>query len=158
MCVGRQIADAVGSTTSFDEKGTRSDPLLWLRSCSFRLYGRVARGHRRSRVCDRDFRRRPLGCDVGFLFCSRSRGQGGIYVINGVRAQFRENPGILRYGQTRLRRCVGVVTVGALKEMVLVQSRWNADCPQFNFPSSMWWEAVAACRRDYHQHHMALPQ
>jgi K(+)-stimulated pyrophosphate-energized sodium pump len=64
-----------------------------------------------------------LGAMLVFLFSAlaiRAVGKAAYYVINEVRAQFREKPGILQgtvkpdYG-----RCVDIVTVGALKEMVL---------------------------------------
>jgi K(+)-stimulated pyrophosphate-energized sodium pump len=64
-----------------------------------------------------------LGAMLVFLFSAlaiRAVGKAAYYVINEVRRQFRENPGILQgtvkpdYG-----RCVDIVTVGALKEMIL---------------------------------------
>jgi K(+)-stimulated pyrophosphate-energized sodium pump len=64
-----------------------------------------------------------LGATLVFLFSAlaiRAVGKAAYYVINEVRRQFRENPGILQgtampdYG-----RCVDIVTVGALKEMIL---------------------------------------
>jgi K(+)-stimulated pyrophosphate-energized sodium pump len=64
-----------------------------------------------------------LGAMLVFLFSSlaiRAVGKAAYYVIKDVRDQFRENPGILKgtvkpnYG-----RCVDIVTVGALKQMVL---------------------------------------
>jgi K(+)-stimulated pyrophosphate-energized sodium pump len=64
-----------------------------------------------------------LGAMLVFLFSAlaiRAVGKAAYYVINEVRRQFKENPGILQgtampdYG-----RCVDIVTVGALKEMVL---------------------------------------
>jgi K(+)-stimulated pyrophosphate-energized sodium pump len=40
-------------------------------------------------------------------------------VINDVRAQFKENPGILQgTSKPDYRRCVDIVTVGALKQMI----------------------------------------
>jgi K(+)-stimulated pyrophosphate-energized sodium pump len=63
-----------------------------------------------------------LGAMVVFLFSAlaiRAVGKGAYYVINEVRRQFKEKPGILAgtdkpdYG-----RLVDIVTVGALKEMV----------------------------------------
>ena len=64
-----------------------------------------------------------LGAMLVFLFSAlaiRAVGKAAFYVINEVRAQFRENPGILQ-GTVKpdYRRCVDIVTVGALKEMVL---------------------------------------
>jgi K(+)-stimulated pyrophosphate-energized sodium pump len=64
-----------------------------------------------------------LGAMLVFLFSAlaiRAVGKAAYYVINEVRRQFKENPGILQgtvkpdYG-----RCVDIVTVGALKEMIL---------------------------------------
>ncbi len=64
-----------------------------------------------------------LGAMLVFLFSGlaiRAVGRAAYYVINDVRAQFKEKPGILSgtekpdYG-----RCVDIVTKGALKEMVL---------------------------------------
>jgi len=63
-----------------------------------------------------------LGAMLVFLFSAlaiRAVGKAAYYVINDVRAQFREKPGILEgkekpdYG-----RCVDIVTRGALKEMI----------------------------------------
>lgn len=64
-----------------------------------------------------------LGAMLVFLFSAlaiRAVGKAAYYVINDVRAQFKENPGILQgsvkpdYGRT-----VDIVTKGALKEMIL---------------------------------------
>ena len=64
-----------------------------------------------------------LGAMLVFLFSAlaiRAVGKAAYYVINDVRAQFKEKPGIMKgteepdYG-----RCVDIVTTGALKEMVL---------------------------------------
>ncbi|MFA6029028.1 MAG: sodium-translocating pyrophosphatase [Elusimicrobiota bacterium] len=64
-----------------------------------------------------------LGAMLVFLFSSlaiRAVGKAAYFVINDVRAQFREKPGIMKgteepdYG-----RCVDIVTTGALKEMIL---------------------------------------
>ncbi len=64
-----------------------------------------------------------LGAMLVFLFSAlaiRAVGRAAYYVINDVRAQFKEKPGILQgtekpdYG-----RCVDIVTKGALKEMIL---------------------------------------
>ena len=64
-----------------------------------------------------------FGAMLVFLFSSfaiRAVGKAAYYVINEVRRQFRENPGILK-GTVKpdYRRCVDIVTVGALKEMVV---------------------------------------
>ncbi|MCX7767099.1 MAG: sodium/proton-translocating pyrophosphatase, partial [Candidatus Sumerlaeia bacterium] len=64
-----------------------------------------------------------LGGMLVFLFSAlaiRAVGRAAYYVINDVRAQFREKPGILAgtekpdYG-----RCVDIVTKGALTEMIM---------------------------------------
>jgi len=64
-----------------------------------------------------------LGAMLVFLFSAlaiRAVGKAAYYVINDVRAQFRENPGILQgTSKPDYGRCVDIVTVGALKEMVL---------------------------------------
>src|SRR5262249_23840157 len=64
-----------------------------------------------------------LGAMLVFLFSAlaiRAVGKAAYYVINEVRRQFKENPGILK-GTTKpdYGRCVDIVTVGALKEMVV---------------------------------------
>jgi K(+)-stimulated pyrophosphate-energized sodium pump len=64
-----------------------------------------------------------LGAMLVFLFSAlaiRAVGKAAYYVINEVRAQFREKPGILA-GTERpdYGRCVDIVTRGALREMVL---------------------------------------
>jgi len=64
-----------------------------------------------------------LGGMLVFLFSSlaiRAVGKAAYYVINDVRAQFKENPGILK-GKVKpdYGRCVDIVTKGALKEMIL---------------------------------------
>ena len=64
-----------------------------------------------------------LGAMLVFLFSAlaiRAVGKAAFYVINEVRRQFRENPGILQgTSKPDYGRCVDIVTVGALKEMVL---------------------------------------
>ncbi|MEW5702950.1 MAG: sodium-translocating pyrophosphatase [Candidatus Zixiibacteriota bacterium] len=64
-----------------------------------------------------------LGAMLVFLFSAlaiRAVGKAAYYVINDVRAQFKEKPGILQgtdkpdYG-----RCVDIVTRGALRQMIL---------------------------------------
>jgi K(+)-stimulated pyrophosphate-energized sodium pump len=64
-----------------------------------------------------------LGAMLVFLFSSfaiRAVGKAAYYIINEVRRQFRENPGILQ-GTVKpdYRRCVDIVTVGALKQMIV---------------------------------------
>jgi len=64
-----------------------------------------------------------LGAMLIFLFAAlavRAVGRAAYYVINEVRRQFRENPGILE-GTVKpdYRQAVDIVTSGALKEMVL---------------------------------------
>ncbi|MEK7377432.1 MAG: sodium-translocating pyrophosphatase [Candidatus Binatota bacterium] len=64
-----------------------------------------------------------LGAMLVFLFSGlaiRAVGKAAFYVINEVRKQFRENPGILKgTSKPNYARCVDIVTVGALKEMIL---------------------------------------
>ena len=64
-----------------------------------------------------------LGAMLVFLFSAlaiRAVGKAAYYVINEVRRQFKENPGILKgTSKPDYGRCVDIVTVGALKEMVL---------------------------------------
>ena len=64
-----------------------------------------------------------LGAMLVFLFSGlaiRAVGKAAYYVINEVRRQFRENPGILKgTSKPNYARCVDIVTVGALKEMIL---------------------------------------
>ncbi|HXV49986.1 MAG TPA: sodium-translocating pyrophosphatase [Candidatus Binatia bacterium] len=64
-----------------------------------------------------------LGATLVFLFSAlaiRAVGKAAYYVINEVRRQFKENPGILQ-GTVKpdYARCVDIVTVGALKEMIV---------------------------------------
>jgi K(+)-stimulated pyrophosphate-energized sodium pump len=64
-----------------------------------------------------------LGAMLVFLFSAlaiRAVGHTAYYVINEVRRQFHENPGIIR-GEVKpdYARCVDIVTAGALKEMVV---------------------------------------
>jgi len=64
-----------------------------------------------------------LGAMLVFLFSGlaiRAVGKAAQYVIQDVRAQFKEKPGILQ-GTDRpdYGRCVDIVTKGALKEMIL---------------------------------------
>jgi len=64
-----------------------------------------------------------LGAMLVFLFSAlaiRAVGTAAYYVINEVRRQFRENPGILKgTSKPDYGRCVDIVTIGALKEMIL---------------------------------------
>ncbi|HWP47550.1 MAG TPA: sodium-translocating pyrophosphatase [Candidatus Limnocylindrales bacterium] len=64
-----------------------------------------------------------LGAMLVFLFSGlaiRAVGKAAYYVINDVRAQFKENPEILKgKAKPNYARCVDIVTLGALKEMVL---------------------------------------
>ncbi len=63
-----------------------------------------------------------LGGALVFLFSAlaiRAVGKAAYYVINDVRAQFKEKPGILKgTQQPDYGRCVDIVTKGALKEMI----------------------------------------
>jgi K(+)-stimulated pyrophosphate-energized sodium pump len=64
-----------------------------------------------------------LGAMLVFVFSAlaiRAVGKAAYYVINEVRRQFKENPNILKgSAKPDYARCVDIVTVGALKEMVL---------------------------------------
>jgi K(+)-stimulated pyrophosphate-energized sodium pump len=64
-----------------------------------------------------------LGAALVFVFASlaiRAVGRAAYYVINEVRRQFKEFPGIMKGTQKPLYgRCVEIVTAGALKEMIL---------------------------------------
>ncbi|MBI4056678.1 MAG: sodium-translocating pyrophosphatase [Elusimicrobia bacterium] len=64
-----------------------------------------------------------LGAMLVFLFSAlaiRAVGQAAFYVINDVRAQFKENPGILKgTSKPNYARCVDIVTTGALRQMIL---------------------------------------
>ena len=64
-----------------------------------------------------------LGGMLVFLFSSlaiRAVGKAAYYVINEVRRQFKENPGILAgTSKPDYGRCVDIVTIGSLKMMVL---------------------------------------
>jgi K(+)-stimulated pyrophosphate-energized sodium pump len=64
-----------------------------------------------------------LGAMLVFLFSGlaiRAVGKAAYYVINEVRRQFKENPGILKgTSKPDYGKCVDIVTVGALKEMVV---------------------------------------
>ncbi|MGH7900749.1 MAG: sodium-translocating pyrophosphatase [Thermodesulfobacteriota bacterium] len=63
-----------------------------------------------------------LGAMLVFLFSAlaiRAVARAAYYVINDVRAQFKENPGILEgTAKPNYARCVDIVTKGALKEMI----------------------------------------
>jgi len=63
-----------------------------------------------------------LGAMLVFLFSAlaiRAVARAAYYVIGDVRAQFKENPGILEgTSKPDYARCVDIVTKGALKEMV----------------------------------------
>src|SRR6267378_2378637 len=64
-----------------------------------------------------------LGAMLVFLFSAlaiRAVGKAAYYVINEVRRQFKENPNILKgTAKPDYRRCVDIVTVGALKQMIV---------------------------------------
>jgi len=64
-----------------------------------------------------------LGAMLIFLFSAlaiRAVGKAAYYVINEVRRQFKENPGILQgTAKPDYRQCVDIVTAGALKQMIL---------------------------------------
>ncbi|MBI4457170.1 MAG: sodium-translocating pyrophosphatase [Acidobacteria bacterium] len=64
-----------------------------------------------------------IGAALVFVFSAfaiRAVGRAAYYVINEVRRQFRSNPDIMRgTAKPDYGRCVDIVTIGALKEMVL---------------------------------------
>ncbi|TSC76646.1 MAG: K(+)-stimulated pyrophosphate-energized sodium pump [Parcubacteria group bacterium Gr01-1014_31] len=64
-----------------------------------------------------------MGGMLVFLFASlaiRAVGKGAYYIINDVRDQFKENPGIMAgTSKPNYARCVDIATKGALKQMVL---------------------------------------
>ena len=64
-----------------------------------------------------------IGAMLIFLFSAfaiRAVGKAAYYVINEVRRQFKENPGIMAGTQKPdYARCVDIVTKGALKQMIL---------------------------------------
>ncbi|OGL41866.1 MAG: sodium-translocating pyrophosphatase [Candidatus Schekmanbacteria bacterium GWA2_38_9] len=64
-----------------------------------------------------------LGAMLVFLFSAlaiRAVGRAAYCIINEVRRQFKENPGIMKgTSKPNYGRCVDIVTIGALKEMVL---------------------------------------
>ncbi|MBS3122036.1 sodium-translocating pyrophosphatase [Candidatus Woesearchaeota archaeon] len=64
-----------------------------------------------------------LGAMLIFLFSAfliRAVGKAAYYIINDVRAQFKENKGIMKGTQKpNYARCVNIATKGALKEMIL---------------------------------------
>jgi K(+)-stimulated pyrophosphate-energized sodium pump len=64
-----------------------------------------------------------LGAMLIFLFsslCIRAVGKAAYYIINDVRAQFKEKKGIMKGTEKPdYARCVNIATKGALKEMVL---------------------------------------
>jgi len=64
-----------------------------------------------------------LGAMLVFLFSAlaiRAVGKAAYYIINDVRAQFKENPGIMAgTSKPDYGRCVDIATKGALKQMIL---------------------------------------
>ncbi len=64
-----------------------------------------------------------LGAALVFLFSAlaiRAVGRGAYYIINEVRDQFKNNPGIMQgTSKPDYARCVDITTRGALREMVL---------------------------------------
>jgi len=64
-----------------------------------------------------------LGAVLVFIFSAlaiRAVGHAAYYIINDVRAQFKENPGIMKgTSKPDYARCVDICTKGALKEMIL---------------------------------------
>lgn len=64
-----------------------------------------------------------IGAMLVFLFSAfaiKAVGRAAYYVIEEVRRQFRENPGIMKgTAKPNYGRCVDIVTIGALKAMVI---------------------------------------
>jgi len=64
-----------------------------------------------------------IGCMMAFLFCAmtmRAVGRNAGKIVEEVRRQFREIPGIMEgKGKPDYARCVAIVTAGAQKEMIL---------------------------------------
>jgi K(+)-stimulated pyrophosphate-energized sodium pump len=120
--------DAVGNTTKALTKGYAIGSAALAAFLLFSAYlDEVAHyGHRLEAVNiakPEVFVGALLGGMLVFLFSAfaiRAVGKAAYYVINEVRRQFKENPGILQ-GTVKpdYRRCVDIVTVGALKQMIL---------------------------------------
>ena len=120
--------DAVGNTTKALTKGYAIGSAALAAFLLFSAYlDEVAHyGHRLEAVNiakPEVFVGALLGAMLVFLFSAyaiRAVGKAAYYVINEVRRQFKENPGILQ-GTVKpdYRRCVDIVTVGALKQMIL---------------------------------------
>jgi len=125
--------DAVGNTTKALTKGYAIGSAALAAFLLFaayldevREYGRVL-GHPPLTAVDiskpQVFVGGLLGAMLIFLFAAlavRAVGTAAGYVIDEVRRQFREHPGILQgTEQPSYRQCVDIVTAGALKQMVL---------------------------------------
>jgi len=120
--------DAVGNTTKALTKGYAIGSAGLAAFLLFRAYldevEKVAH-----QVIKVDISRVPvfigalLGAMLVFLFSAlaiRAVGRAAYYIINEVRRQFKENPGIMEgTSKPDYGRCVDIVTIGALKEMVL---------------------------------------
>ena len=120
--------DAVGNTTKALTKGYAIGSAGLAAFLLFRAYldevEKVA--HQAIKV---DISRVPvfvgalLGGMLVFLFSAlaiRAVGRAAYCIINEVRRQFKENPGIMKgTSKPDYGKCVDIVTIGALKEMVL---------------------------------------
>jgi K(+)-stimulated pyrophosphate-energized sodium pump len=120
--------DAVGNTTKALTKGSAIGSAALAAFLLFSAYLDEV-GHYGTKLASVDISKPEvfvgalLGAMLVFLFSSlaiRAVGKAAYYVINDVRAQFKENPGILQgTSKPDYGRCVDIVTVGALKEMVM---------------------------------------
>src|SRR5881409_411215 len=120
--------DAVGNTTKALTKGYAIGSAALAAFLLFRAYlDEVEKVTRETiRV---DLSRVPvfvgalIGATLVFVFSAlaiKAVGKAAFTVINEVRRQFRENPGIMQgTAKPDYGRCVDIVTVGALKEMIL---------------------------------------
>jgi K(+)-stimulated pyrophosphate-energized sodium pump len=120
--------DAVGNTTKALTKGYAIGSAALAAFLLFRAYLDEVRTVSGVEIAV-DLKRVPvfvgalLGAALVFLFSAlaiRAVGRAAQYVIQDVRDQFRENKGIMAgTSKPDYRRCVDIVTTGALKEMIL---------------------------------------
>jgi len=124
--------DAVGNTTKALTKGYAIGSAALAAFLLFsaymdevRLYSGVSEGYKFAIDISKPevFVGGLIGAMLIFVFSAfaiRAVGKAAYYVINDVRAQFKEKPGILEYkDEPDYGRCVDIVTKGALKEMVI---------------------------------------